>query len=67
MICLDSDDFCEGKVELHTTDGTNYWARCEYHQELRVEREAEIRERYPYNAPSDFDSSYAGERWDDEY
>lgn len=43
--------------------------RCEAHWEERLDRQAEINERYPDTpiAPSWFDPSYAGERWNDDY
>jgi hypothetical protein len=67
MECLEHGTDCKGEVTNITTDGIKYWPRCEFHAELRLKREDEIRERYPYNHPSEFDASYAGERWDDEY
>jgi hypothetical protein len=30
-------------------------------------KHAETRRRYPSSAPADFDPSYAGERWDEDY
>jgi len=67
MECLEHGDDCKGNVEMIWLGGNKAWPRCEYHAEIRIKREQEIHERYPYNAPSDFDSAYAGERWDDEY
>jgi hypothetical protein len=67
MECLEHSPDCKGKVTNTTTDGIKYWPRCEFHEELRQDLEQRIRERYPYNQPSNFDPDYAGERWDDEY
>lgn len=67
MECLEHNNDCKGEVTYIYLGGTKAWPRCEYHGELRIKEEARIRERYPDNAPSDFDSAYAGERWDDEY
>jgi len=68
--CLDSyNSSCVGVIELRpslTGTGTSI-PRCNKHWEDRLDKEERIRERYPYNAPSDFDPSYAGERWDDDY
>ena len=45
--------------------------RCENHYveyAARVDpKHAETRRRYPVSAPADFDPSYAGERWDEDY
>lgn len=32
----------------------------------RLDREDEIRRRYPRHQPADFDPTYAGERWDED-
>ena len=32
----------------------------------RLDREDEIRRRYPQHQPADFDPTYAGERWDED-
>lgn len=45
--------------------------RCEMHYAAYAERmdalHAETRRRYPAMAPDDFDPSYAGESWDDDW
>lgn len=67
--CLEHGPDCSGVVEYRPSlSGTGMAIeRCDFHWEKRLEKEDEIQERYPYNAPSDFDPSYAGERWDDDY
>ena len=70
--CLDYgrlDDPCEGAVEFRVAlSGTGRSVpRCERHWEQRLALQDEINARYPQQQPSDFDPSYAGERWDDEY
>lgn len=69
--CLDGHDGeCAGPVEYHQnpySDSFKAWPRCDRHFDLYVERMQGIAQRYPVNAPSDFDPSYAGERWDDDY
>lgn len=68
--CLDKPyGDCEGRVEYReplTATGKSF-PRCEKHWERRLVKQQEIQERYPHNAPADFDPAYAGERWDDEY
>lgn len=74
--CLDEfDSPCQGEVEfwLALSGSGESYPRCEGHYQTYVERVQpkidEVRERYPDSsfAPSWFDSSYAGERWDDDY
>lgn len=69
IACIDGfDDDCRGEVLYRSLPfGTKAYARCEAHYEERVEREFELRQRYPENAPADFDPHYAGERWHDDY
>lgn len=62
---------CEGAVELRdalSATGIPY-KRCAKHWEARLRRQRELRRAYPDSpsAPSWFDPSYAGERWDEEY
>jgi hypothetical protein len=60
---------CSGEVlfrESLTGTGTRI-ERCDRHWEARLVKEDEIRNRYPEQAPRDFDPAYAGERWDDDY
>ena len=49
------------------SDSLKSWPRCDKHYEDYVDRMQEIAQRYPVNAPSDFDPAYAGERWDADY
>lgn len=67
--CLESGPDCRGKVDMWTTDGLRYWPRCDFHGERRLERYENSIERYANSdvAPSWFDPSYAGERWNDDY
>ena len=69
--CLDDygDGDCQGPVEYRypLSSSNRAFPRCDYHWALRVEAQQRIDERYPHNAPSDFDPSYAGERWDEDY
>jgi hypothetical protein len=67
MTCLqDHTDKCKGTVEYRESlSGTGVEiARCEHHWGEALERDEQIRLRYPRNAPSDFDPSYAGESWE---
>lgn len=70
--CLDAGPDgagCEGVIEYrYPLSGTGRsFPRCDKHWDERCQRQEEINQRYPHNAPSDFDPSYAGERWDDDY
>lgn len=73
--CLDSDSQtpCEGEVtEYYALSGSGLtYARCERHYGEYVERVQpkmdHISRRYPEHAPADFDPSYAGESWDEDY
>lgn len=60
---------CVGPVEYRmplSATGKSF-PRCEKHWAERLDKQREIDERYPVNQPSDFDPSYAGEYWDDDY
>lgn len=70
--CLDDrgDATCEGSVEYRfPLSGTGKsFARCDKHWSIRLDLDQQLRERYPEQAPADFDPSYAGERWsEDDY
>jgi hypothetical protein len=69
MKCLNENDECRGGVELrYPLSGSGKWfPRCEFHWEKRLIQQDQINRRYPYHQPSDFDPSYAGERWDEDY
>jgi len=62
---------CEGAVEyrMSLTGSGMAFERCDFHWNLRLEREEELRRDYPDSpiAPSWFDPMDAGERWDDDY
>jgi hypothetical protein len=73
LVCLDhhSDSTpCQGPVEYRfALSGTGRsFPRCDHHWAERLERQAGIDRRYPDSPmpPSDFDPTYAGERWDDD-
>lgn len=69
--CLDGPTDCAGEVQYRMPlSGTGRsFPRCDAHWSERLDRQAEIDRRYPDSpfAPSDFDPSYAGESWDDDY
>lgn len=72
--CIDAvgvdEGACSGPVEYRMPlSGTGRsFPRCDRHWMLRWDREEELRQRYPANAPSDFDPFDAGEAWDvDDY
>lgn len=69
--CLDDhgENTCRGPVEYHSLDGGRAWPRCTFHFERRLERRENSLERYANSdvAPSWFDPTLAGERWDDDY
>jgi hypothetical protein len=72
VTCLDDwNEDCDGPVEYHSnpySDSFRAWPRCDKHYAAYVDRMQEIAQRYPVNAPSDFDPSYAGEVWgEDDY
>ena len=73
MECLDGPQGCAGEVdERLTRSGSGMrFPRCEMHYAAYAERmdalHAETRRRYPAMAPDDFDPSYAGESWDDDW
>lgn len=70
--CLDMgnpDDECKGKVEYRmalSATGVSF-PRCDHHWAQRLDLQEETNRKYPVMQPSDFDPSFAGERWDDDY
>jgi len=67
--CLDSYKAgCEGATEYRESlSGTGALIpRCDRHRDEALDRDEALRDRYPHNAPSDFDPAYAGESWDGE-
>lgn len=69
MECLDGPKGCGGTVEYrHPLSGTGKaFPRCEVHWDERLEKQDEINARYPSQQPTDFDPTYAGERWGEDY
>lgn len=70
LTCLDAHrSTCHGTIEYRTPlSGTGRaFPRCDRHWDLRLAEQDRINERYPTHAPADFDPSFAGERWDDDY
>lgn len=71
--CLDDygNDECKGAIEYRMPlSGTGRsFPRCDGHWSERLDVQEGINRRYPDSpsAPSDFDPTYAGERWDDDY
>ncbi len=74
--CLDDrgerGDECGGKIEYRYALSASRvsFARCDNHWEARLHEQEKINERYPDPdspiPPSDFDPSYAGERWNED-
>ena len=70
--CLDENPLlgaCKGPIEYRESlSGTGIsYPRCDFHWDMRLDRQDQINGRYPYHQPADFDPTYAGERWDDDY
>lgn len=66
--CLDRDADCGGPVNYHAVPGGNAFLRCEKHWQERLDRWENSIEREALSplAPSWFDPSYAGERWEED-
>jgi hypothetical protein len=70
--CLDdpggTSEDCFGRVELRMSlSGTGIpYPRCEHHWSKRLDREAELNQRYPVHPPSDWSPDDAGEAWSEE-
>ena len=71
LACLDGPSGCSGAVEHRMPlSGTGRsFARCDAHWEKRLDAQERINRDYPDSpvAPSWFDPSFAGERWDEDY
>lgn len=67
--CLDGPEDCAGAVEYrYPLSGTGRsFVRCDAHWDKRLAVQEGIDRRYPSHQPSDFDPSYAGESWDEDY
>lgn len=72
--CLDNrgDDTCRGEIEYRfpLSGSRRSFPRCDRHWSERLDLQDQINRRYAPNsdvAPSGFDPSYAGERWDSDY
>lgn len=67
--CLEHSDDCQGTVEYRMPlSGTGRaFPRCDYHWELRLDRQQSLNEYNSPTPPSWFDPSYAGEHWDEDY
>ncbi|MBY6438129.1 hypothetical protein HQ602_17280 [Rhodococcus kroppenstedtii] len=59
---------CHGTVEprMSLSGSGMPFSRCDRHWNDRLDREEEVRRRYPQRQPADFDPTYAGERWDED-
>lgn len=68
--CLDRHKTaCSGPVEYRmalSATGVSF-PRCEKHWIERLDVQDGINARYPAQQPADFDPSYAGETWDEDY
>lgn len=70
--CLDfHHGNCEGAVEYRfpLSGSGKSFARCDKHWDERLDIQEGINRRYPDSpfAPADFDPTYAGESWDEDY
>ena len=72
--CIDSHlgepNTCRGPVEFrYPLSGTGRrFPRCENHWQRRLDREEELRQRYPETAPASWSPLDAGEAWgEDDY
>jgi len=68
MKCLEAGDDCGGQVEyrMALSASGRQFPRCDNHWHTRLDEQEKQNEKYPTHAPSDFDPSYAGERWDED-
>lgn len=71
LTCLDQGNDCRGAIEYRMPlSGTGRaFPRCDHHWDKRLDAQERITRRYPDSpvAPSWFDESAAGERWDEDY
>lgn len=68
--CLEAGPECRGPVEYRMPlSGTGRaFPRCDHHWDKRLDEQERINRSYPDSplAPSWFDPTYAGERWDED-
>lgn len=59
---------CQGALGERWTDAGTRIVECRHHMETSLQRNEELRERYPNSSmpPSWFDESNAGESWNDD-
>lgn len=55
-----------GQIRTAPSGTGRSFLRREKHWSARLDREEELRRRYPAHPPADFDPMYAGERWDED-
>lgn len=71
--CLDRHTGeCAGAVEMRfpLSDTGRSFPRCDGHWDKRLKKQQEITRRYAPDSdvpPADFDPTFAGERWDEDY
>jgi len=65
--CMSQGPKCKGEVVVRFSARGAKMPRCEAHQAKRDKVEEHVRELESPTPPSDFDPSYAGERWDSGY
>jgi hypothetical protein len=68
--CMDKDCYdieCRGEVQMRYSQMGTPNPRCEAHQDRRDGVEQHIRELESPLPPDDFDESYAGEHWNEDY
>lgn len=66
--CIDESEFCRGAVLYREplSDTRVSYPRCDVHWERRLDRERQLRQRYPQRPPVDWSPLDAGERWDED-
>lgn len=68
--CLNENELCQGSVDFWSVGSSlRSWPRCDYHGMERLKQYENSIEKYADSpiAPSWFDPTAAGERWDDDY
>ncbi|WP_032375189.1 hypothetical protein [Rhodococcoides fascians] len=69
VTCIADGPDCTGDVDYRDAlSGTGVsHPRCDKHWQDRLDLADDLRRRYPAHAPADFDPTYAGEHWDEDY